>query len=165
MARVFLLVSWQMVNFIFCFHLVFLVLRPVPHPRQPPGRGGQDPQLRPVAGHQSGVIQQGELAVEHGAWVKVGHEQLVVPGVLLPGHGVGAVKAHNIKVRGEEVQNVRMAVIGQDDVAVPRRRGAQAIVEPDTSGTAPSNENKLTLYTCVRNQRTYRWQVQAAEVV
>ena len=33
------------------------------------------------------------------------------------------------------------------------------------SGTAPSNENKLTLYTCVRNQRTYRWQVQAAEVV
>ena len=55
----------------------------------------------------------------------------MVPGVLLPGHGVGAVKAHNVKVRGEEVQNVRMAVIGQNDVAVPRRRGAQAVVEPD----------------------------------
>lgn len=90
-----------------------------------------DPQLRPVTGLQSGVIQQGELAVEHRAGVKVGHEQLVVPGVLLPGHGVGAVKAHNVKVRGEEVQNVRMAVIGQNDVAVPRRRGAQAVVEPD----------------------------------
>ena len=41
----------------------------------------------------------------------------------------------------------------------------QKVKETDTSGTAPSNENKLTLYTCVRNQRTYRWQVQAAEVV
>ena len=40
----------------------------------------------------------------------------------------------------------------------------QKVKETDTSGTAPSNENKLTLYTCVRNQRTYRWQVQAAEV-
>lgn len=33
----------------------------------------------------------------------------------------------------------------------------QKVKETDTSGTAPSNENKLTLYTCVRNQRTYRW--------
>ena len=114
MASVFLLVSWQIVNFIFCFHLEFLVLRPVPHLVQPPGWDGQDPQLWPVAGLHGWQLQQGELAVEHGAWVKVGHEQLVVPGVLLPSHGVGAVKAHNIKVRGEEVQNVRMAVIGQD---------------------------------------------------
>ena len=37
--------------------------------------------------------------------------------------------------------------------------------ETDTSGTAPSTENMLTLYTCVCNQRAYRWQVQAAEVV
>ena len=37
--------------------------------------------------------------------------------------------------------------------------------EADTSGTAPSAENMLTLYTCVRNQREYRWQVQAVEVV
>ena len=29
----------------------------------------------------------------------------------------------------------------------------QKVKETDTSGTAPSNENKLTLYTCVRNQR------------
>lgn len=41
----------------------------------------------------------------------------------------------------------------------------QKVKETDTSGTAPSTENMLTLYTCVRNQRTYRWQVQAAEVV
>ena len=41
----------------------------------------------------------------------------------------------------------------------------QKVKETDTSGTVPSTENMLTLYTCVRNQRTYRWQVQAAEVV
>ena len=41
----------------------------------------------------------------------------------------------------------------------------QKVKETDTSGTAPSTENMLTLYTCVRNQRTYRWQVQAVEVV
>ena len=41
----------------------------------------------------------------------------------------------------------------------------QKVKETDTSGTAPSIENMLTLYTCVRNQRAYRWQVQAAEVV
>ena len=39
------------------------------------------------------------------------------------------------------------------------------VLETDTSGTAPSTENMLTLYTCVRNQRAYRWQVQAVEVV
>ena len=41
----------------------------------------------------------------------------------------------------------------------------QKVKETDTSGTAPSAENMLTLYTCVRNQREYRWQVQAVEVV
>lgn len=41
----------------------------------------------------------------------------------------------------------------------------QKVKETDTSGTAPSTENMLTLYTCVRNQRAYRWQVQAARVV
>ena len=133
-ARVFLFVSWQMVNFIFCFtSYSFLILRPVPHPGQPPGGGGQYPQLRPVAGLHGRQLQQGELAVEHGAGVKIGHEQLVVPGVLLPGHGVGAVKAHDVKVRGKEIQDVRMAVIGEHDVAVPHCRGAQAVVEPDVS--------------------------------
>ena len=41
----------------------------------------------------------------------------------------------------------------------------EKVKETDTSGTAPSTENMLTLYTCVRNQREYRWQVQAVEVV
>ena len=33
----------------------------------------------------------------------------------------------------------------------------------DTSGTAATTDNRLTLYTCVRDQREYRWQVQAVE--
>ena len=41
----------------------------------------------------------------------------------------------------------------------------EKVKETDTSGTAPSAENMLTLYTCVRNQRAYRWQVRAVEVV
>ena len=41
----------------------------------------------------------------------------------------------------------------------------EKVKETDTSGTAPSTENVLTLYTCVRNQREYRWQIQAVEVM
>ena len=39
----------------------------------------------------------------------------------------------------------------------------QKIKETDTSGTAATTDNRLTLYTCVRDQREYRWQVQAVE--
>ena len=35
--------------------------------------------------------------------------------------------------------------------------------ETDTSGTAATSDNRLTLYTCVRDQRDYRWMVQAIE--
>ena len=40
----------------------------------------------------------------------------------------------------------------------------QKVKETDTSGTAATTDNRLTLYTCVRDQREYRWQVQAVEV-
>ena len=35
--------------------------------------------------------------------------------------------------------------------------------ETDTSGTAATSDNRLTLYTCVKNQRDYRWMVQAVD--
>ena len=41
----------------------------------------------------------------------------------------------------------------------------QQVKETDTSGTAPSSATRRTLYTGVRHQRAYRWQVQAVEVV
>ena len=40
----------------------------------------------------------------------------------------------------------------------------EKVLETDTSGTAATSDNRLTLYTCVRDQREYRWQVQAVEV-
>lgn len=40
----------------------------------------------------------------------------------------------------------------------------EKISETDRSDLAPSTENSLTLYTCVRNQSAYRWCVQAVEV-
>ena len=40
----------------------------------------------------------------------------------------------------------------------------QKVLETDTSGTSATTDNRLTLCTCVRDQREYRWQVQAVEV-
>ena len=39
----------------------------------------------------------------------------------------------------------------------------EKVLETDTSGTAATPDNWLTLYTCVRDQREYRWMVQAVE--
>lgn len=36
--------------------------------------------------------------------------------------------------------------------------------ETDTSGTAATTDNRITLYTCVMDKRAYRWRVQAVEV-
>ena len=40
----------------------------------------------------------------------------------------------------------------------------QKISATDSSDTAPTLENRLTIYTCVQNQAEYRWCVQAVEV-
>ena len=39
----------------------------------------------------------------------------------------------------------------------------EKVLETDTSGTASTTDNRITLFTCVRDQRAYRWQVQAVE--
>lgn len=39
----------------------------------------------------------------------------------------------------------------------------QKVKETDTSGAAATSDNCLTLYTCVRDQRDYRWMVRAVE--
>lgn len=40
----------------------------------------------------------------------------------------------------------------------------EKVSETDTSGTAATTDNRITLYTCVMDQRAYRWRVQAVEV-
>ena len=39
----------------------------------------------------------------------------------------------------------------------------EKVLETNTSGTAATTDNRITLFTCVRDQRVYRWQVQAVE--
>ena len=39
----------------------------------------------------------------------------------------------------------------------------EKVLETDTSGTATTSDNRITLFTCVRDQRAYRWCVQAVE--
>ena len=40
----------------------------------------------------------------------------------------------------------------------------EKISETDNSGTASTSDNQITLYTCVRNEREYRWCVKGSEV-
>ena len=40
----------------------------------------------------------------------------------------------------------------------------EKVLETDTSGTAAATDNRITLFTCVRDQRAYRWQIQAIEI-
>ena len=40
----------------------------------------------------------------------------------------------------------------------------QKVLETNTSGTAATADNRITLFTCVRDQSAYRWCVQAVEV-
>ena len=39
----------------------------------------------------------------------------------------------------------------------------EKVLETDTSDTATTSDNRITLFTCVRDQRAYRWCVQAVE--
>ncbi len=38
------------------------------------------------------------------------------------------------------------------------------VLETDTSGTAATSNNQITLYTCVRNQSAYRWCVKGVQI-
>ena len=39
----------------------------------------------------------------------------------------------------------------------------EKVLETDTSGTSATSDHRITLYTCVRDERDYRWCVQAVE--
>ena len=39
----------------------------------------------------------------------------------------------------------------------------EKVSETDTSGTAATSDNRITLYTCVRDERDFRWKVTALE--
>ena len=67
----------------------------------------------------------------------------------------------------------QMTMDGQDQEAPPLLKliktagyqvvSVEKVLETDTSGTATTSDNRITLFTCVRDQRAYRWCVQAVE--
>jgi len=82
--------------------------------------------------------------------------------VALAGHNRGANEIfgqiHTLQPGDTITLTTRLGTRTYEVVSVSK------ISETDRSGLSPATENILTLYTCVRNQREYRWCVVAQEV-
>lgn len=81
-----------------------------------------------------------------------------------------AFAAHNRGVNNH-FGKIHTLALG-DDITLTTKLGTRTyevvsvskVGETDRSGLAATTENRITLYTCVRDQRDYRWCVQAVEV-
>jgi len=82
--------------------------------------------------------------------------------VALAGHNRGTNEIfgqiHTLNIGDKITLTTRLGTRTYEVVSVSK------ISETDRSGLAPATENILTLYTCVRDQREYRWCVVAQEV-
>ena len=84
--------------------------------------------------------------------------------------GNAAFAAHNRGVNNYFGQ-IHTLELG-DTITLTTKLGTRAyevvsvskVGETDRSGLAASTENRITLYTCVRDQRDYRWCVQGVEI-
>ena len=81
--------------------------------------------------------------------------------VCIAGHNRG-VNAHFGKIHTlEPGDTVTLTTrLGTRTYAVS---SVEKVSEVDTSGTAATSDNRLTLYTCVRDERDFRWKVTATE--
>ena len=83
--------------------------------------------------------------------------------VALAGHNRGEHgifgELHTLDPGAEITLTTRLGVRTYEVVSVAK------VSETDRSGLAATPDNRLTIYTCVKNQPDYRWQIQAAEVV
>lgn len=81
--------------------------------------------------------------------------------VVIAGHNRGVRndfgKLHTLEMGDTIIWTTRLGTRTYEVTSVSK------VKETDTSGTAPTSDNRLTLYTCVRNQRDYRWCVIAEE--
>ena len=77
----------------------------------------------------------------------------------LAGHNRGAHgifgRLHTLEPGAELTLTTRLGTRRYQVVSVEK------VEEWDTSGLAPTADDRLTLYTCVRDQPEYRWQVVA----
>ena len=83
--------------------------------------------------------------------------------IALAGHNRGKVhpfnKLHKLAVGDEVTLKTKLGTRTYKVVSVSK------VGEDDRSGLAVTRENKLTLYTCVEDERDYRWCVVCTEVV
>ena len=83
--------------------------------------------------------------------------------VALAGHNRGKVqpfnKLHKLELGDEVTLKTKLGTRTYKVVSVSK------VDEDDCSGLAVTRENKLTLYTCVEDERDYRWCVVCTEIV
>ena len=82
--------------------------------------------------------------------------------VALAGHNRGVNnhfgKIHTLELGDEITLTTKLGTRTYEVVSVSK------VIETDRSGLAATTENMITLYTCVMNQRDYRWCVKAVEI-
>lgn len=82
--------------------------------------------------------------------------------VALAGHNRGVNnhfgKIHTLELGDEITLTTKLGTRTYEVVSVAK------VSETDRSGLAATTENMITLYTCVMNQREYRWCVKAVEI-
>ena len=67
-------------------------------------------------------------------------------------------KIHTLDLGDEITLTTKLGTRTYEVVSVSK------VLETDRSGLAATTENMITLYTCVMNQRDYRWCVKAVEI-
>ena len=67
-------------------------------------------------------------------------------------------KIHTLELGDEITLTTKLGTRAYEVVSVSK------VLETDRSGLAATTENMITLYTCVMNQRDYRWCVRAVEI-
>ena len=63
----------------------------------------------------------------------------------------------SLRVTSDFQMKIKDSRISVEDI----QDSVEKVLETDTSGTTSTSDNRLTLYTCVKNQRAYRWCVTA----
>ena len=74
------------------------------------------------------------------------------------GHHTHFGKIHTLELGDEITLTTKLGTRTYEVVSVSK------VLETDRSGLAATTENMITLYTCVMNQRDYRWCVKAVEI-
>lgn len=128
-----------------------------------PGSTIQD--VPSTSGPSTSVSSTGFTEVTGDLYYSAGHfeDTSIWDGnVALAGHNRGVNnhfgKIHTLELGDEITLTTKLGTRTYEVVSVAK------VSETDRSGLAATTENMITLYTCVMNQREYRWCVKAVEI-